>query len=69
MFFITIYIYTTKAKNIEKMPTIKPKRQKGKQAKRRHEKERKKVAKKERTDRRFRSVIHIYGGLCLFRLR
>ena len=51
------------------MPTIKPKRQKGKQAKRRHEKERKKVAKKERTDRRFRSIIHHYGGLCLSNLR
>ena len=46
MFFISIYIYTTNAKNIEKMPTIKPKRQKGKQEKSRHEKREKKVTKK-----------------------
>lgn len=51
------------------MPTIKSKGQKGNKQKRRHEKERKKVAKKERTDRRCRSIIHHYGGLCLFRLR
>ena len=57
MFFISIYIYTTNAKNIEKMPTIKPKGKKGNKQKRRHEKERKKVAKKERTDRRFRYII------------
>ena len=31
--------------------------------------ERKKVTKKERTDRRYCSDIHHYGGLCIYNLR
>ena len=42
MIFISIYIYTTNAKNIEKMPTIKPKRQKGNKQNAGTKKERKK---------------------------
>ena len=50
------------------MPTIKPK-DKREINKTQARKKREKSNKKERTYRRFRSVIHIYGGLCLSNLR
>ena len=65
VFYKHIYL-TTNAKNIEKIPTINPKRQNRKNA---GTKKREKSNKKERTDRRFRLIIHIYGGLCLSNLR
>ena len=42
MFFISIYIYTTNAKTLKKMPTIKPKGKKGNKQNAGTKKERKK---------------------------